>query len=143
VRVAERIPIAILQSKYKLYLVDSDGVVLKNDGIGDFSNLPIIVGDGAEKEAANLLNCLDKFPKIRRQLIFAVRVGRRRWDIKINRGITIKLPEKGIMLALGILDEISDSDGFFNADILVLDLRMLDRIIVTRRQQLENQRTGF
>jgi cell division protein FtsQ len=133
VRVAERIPIAILQSKYKLYLVDSDGVVLENDGIGNFSNLAIVVGEGAEKEAANLLSCLDKFHKIRKQLAFAVRIGKRRWNMKINRGIVVKLPEKGIMQALGILEEISDNNGFFNDDILVLDLRMLDRIVVTRR----------
>ena len=51
IRVAERIPIAILQSKHKLYLVDADGVVLENDGIGDFDNLPIVIGQDAEKEA--------------------------------------------------------------------------------------------
>jgi cell division protein FtsQ len=133
IRIAERTPIAILQSKYKLYLVDTDEKVLENDGIGSFNNLPIVIGEGAEKEAGRLLCCLDKFPKICKQLVFAVRIGKRRWNIKINRGITVKLPEKGVAYALGILEEISDKDGFFNEDISSIDLRILDRVIVTRK----------
>ncbi|MDR1333715.1 MAG: FtsQ-type POTRA domain-containing protein [Holosporaceae bacterium] len=133
VRIAERIPIAILQSKYHLYLIDSDGKILENDGIGNFGNLPIVVGEGAEKEADQLLQYLGKFPKIRKQLVFAVRIGKRRWNIKVNRGITVKLPENGVMHALGILEEISDGNGFFNDDIEAIDLRMLDRVIVTKK----------
>ena len=135
IRVAERTPIAILQSNQKLYLVDAEGVVLENDGIGDFDNLPIIIGEEAEKDAANLLNYLDKFPKIRKQLVYAVRIGKRRWDIKINRGVTIKLPEKGIMHALGIVDEVSDNNGFFHKDIEAIDLRMRDRITISKKQK--------
>ncbi|MDR2158272.1 MAG: cell division protein FtsQ/DivIB, partial [Holosporaceae bacterium] len=134
VRVSERIPIAILQSKYKLYLIDADGKILENDGIGNFSNLPIVIGEGAEKEADKFLRCLNEFPKIRRQLVFAMRIGKRRWNIKINRGITVKLPEKGLMHALGILEEISDGNGFFHDDISVIDLRMLDRVIISKNK---------
>jgi cell division protein FtsQ len=133
VRIDERVPIAIFQSKYKLYLVDADGVVLEHDGIGNFDNLPIVLGDGAEKEAVHLLYCLDKFPLLRKQLVFAQRVGKRRWDIRINRGIIVKLPERSIQQALSILSELSDSEGFFSDNIKLIDLRMLDRVIVSRK----------
>lgn len=133
VRVSERMPIAILQSKYKLYLVDADGVVLEHDNIGDCSNLPIVVGEGAAQAVAVFLCQLNKFPKIRNQLIFAVRVGNRRWNIRINKGITVKLPERELRYALTVLDEISDSNGFFNDDIEVIDLRMHDRIVLTKK----------
>lgn len=134
IRISERTPIAILQSKYKLYLIDSEGIVLEHDGIGNFNNLPIVVGEGAETEANYLLQCLEKFSKIRKQLVFAIRIGKRRWNIKINRGIVVKLPERGITQALQILEEISDSNGFFNKDIASIDIRMLDRVIITKRQ---------
>jgi cell division protein FtsQ len=113
--------------------VDADSVVLQNDGIGNFNNLPIVVGDGAEKEASYLLKCLAKYPKIEKQLVFAVRISKRRWNIKINRGITVKLPENGVSRAIGILAELSDKDGFFNSDIQSIDLRMLDRVVVTKK----------
>lgn len=133
IRVSERTPIAILQSKHKLYLVDSEGIVIEHDGIGNFSNLPIVAGAGAEKEANQFLDCLDKFPKIKKQLIFAIRIGKRRWNIKINKGITVKLPEKMVIQALGILEEIADNNGFFQEDIISIDLRIPDRIIVSKR----------
>lgn len=141
IRIAERTPIAIFQSRHKLHLVDSDGVILENDGIGNFSNLPIIAGEGAEKEVDYFLHCIDKFPKIRKQLVFAVRVGQRRWNIRINRGITVKLPERGLMQAFGILDEISDSNGFFNNDISYLDLRIPDRVIIGKKDNTEDTKT--
>lgn len=141
VRIAERTPIAIFQSQHKLRLVDGDGVVLDNDGIGKFNNLPIIAGEGAEKEVFNFLQSIDKFPKIRKQLIFAVRVGQRRWNIRINKGVIVKFPERGLIQALGILDEISDSNGFFNDDIASLDLRIPDRIIISKKEKIEGKKT--
>lgn len=133
VRVAERVPIAIYQLNYKLYLLDIDGKILENDGIGNFDNLPIIVGEGAEKVARRFLYVLEKFPKIQNQLAFAVYIGKRRWNMKINKGITVKLPEKHLGYAMQILDEIADENGFFNDDIQEIDLRNLDRVIVKRR----------
>ncbi len=53
--------------------------------------------------------------------------------MKINKGITVKLPEKHLGYAMQILDEIADENGFFNNDILEIDLRNLDRVIVKRR----------
>lgn len=138
IRIAERVPIAILKSQRKLYLVDSEGVVLDNDGFGNFSHLPIVAGEGAEKEVSHFLQCIDKFPKIKRQLVFAIRVGQRRWNIKINKGVTIKLPEQGLTQAFGILDEISDSNGCFYENIASLDLRTPDRIIIGKKDQMNN-----
>ncbi|MDR1375758.1 MAG: FtsQ-type POTRA domain-containing protein [Holosporaceae bacterium] len=143
VMVSERIPIAILQLKHKLYLVDADGKILENDGIGSFSNLPIVIGEGAEKEVSKFLDCIEKFPRIRKQLVFAIRIGKRRWNIKINKGITVRLPEKGITNAMRILEEISDSNGFFNEDISTIDLRMLDRVIITKTSHEDGKSTNI
>ncbi len=132
IRVAERIPIAIYQSNYKLYLLDEDGTILENDGIGGFDNLPIIVGEGAEAVASHFLHIMKKFPKIQNQLVFSVYVGKRRWNIKINKGITVKLPEKNVGYAMRILNELADENGFFSPDIKEIDLRVLDRVIVKK-----------
>lgn len=132
IRIAERVPIAIYQQNYKLYLLDADGKVLENDGIGGFDNLPIVVGDGAENVANHFLSILKKFPRIQNQVAFSVFVGRRRWNIKINKGITVKLPERNLGYAMSILDEISDENGFFSPDIKEIDLRILDRVVVKK-----------
>ena len=74
-------------------------------------------------------------------MVFAVRVGKRRWNIRINRGIIVKLPDRGLIQALGILDEISDSNGFFNDDIASLDLRIPDRVIISKKEKTEGEKT--
>lgn len=135
IRISERIPIAILQSKHQFYLIDSDGMIIEYKEVANFNNLPIVVGEGAEKETFSLLQNLNKFPKIKKQLVFAVRIGKRRWDITVNKGIVIKLPERGILQALQIVEEISDSNGFFNDDIVSIDLRMLDKVVITRKME--------
>ena len=53
--------------------------------------------------------------------------------MKINRGITVKLPEKNLGYAMQILDEIADENGFFHSNIEEIDLRILDRVIVKKR----------
>ncbi|MBE6447269.1 MAG: FtsQ-type POTRA domain-containing protein [Alphaproteobacteria bacterium] len=135
IRVTEREPIAILQSKYKLYLLDNQGKVLEHDGIGDFGNLPIVIGDGSEKNAQHLLFVLNQFPKIRKQLVCATFIGKRRWNIKINRGIIVKLPEKHLKHAISVLEEISDDNGFFKEEIVEIDLRMLDRVVIKKKNE--------
>lgn len=139
VRISERIPIAIWQFNRKLYLVDKEGKAMENDGMSDTSHLPIIAGVGAEKEAANLLFCLEKFPKIRKQLVFAIMVGTRRWDLIINKNVRVKLPEVGIIRSLKTLEELPNTDGFLKEDISVIDLRMMDRIILTRKQAIQQK----
>lgn len=135
VRIVERVPIAILQMNRKLYLVDKDGQVLDHDGIGSFDNLPLVVGDGAGQNAPSLLSYLDKFPKFRKQLVYATFVGNRRWDMKLSRNVDVKLPEKGLFHALSILDELSNSDGLFKDNIDVIDLRLLDRVVITNKEK--------
>lgn len=133
IRLTERVPIAILQSKHKLYLVDNEGKILEYDGIGDFKNLPIIIGEGAEQEAAHLLSILEKFPQFKKQLVFAMWISKRRWNIKLNKGVLVKLPERNLTRALTILGEIADRNGFFKPDISALDVRLLDRVVISRK----------
>lgn len=140
VRIVERVPIAILQMNHKLHLVDADGQVLEHDGIGNFDNLPIVVGEDAGRETPALLDNLNKFPKLRRQLVFAVWIGNRRWNIKLSRGVLVKLPEKGVFHALSILEEISDSNGLFKNDIGEIDLRLLDRVVITKKESKDENK---
>lgn len=133
VRIVERTPIAILQSNHKLYLLDIEGKILEHNKIGNFENLPILVGEDAEKAAKYFLFVLNKSPKFLKQLAFATYVGKRRWNITINKGITVKLPEKHLSHAMRILEEISDDNGFFNDDIAEIDLRIIDRVVLKKK----------
>jgi cell division protein FtsQ len=59
----------------------------------------------------------------------AVRIGGRRWDLKLDNGIAVRLPEEGAGDALRLLAAAA-GEGLFERDILAIDLRMEDRLVV-------------
>ena len=53
----------------------------------------------------------------------------KRWDIKNNKGILIKLPEKNLLKALNLGYRVTNSDNFKNKK--VIDLRIYNNLILT------------
>ncbi|MBI1205699.1 MAG: FtsQ-type POTRA domain-containing protein [Azospirillum sp.] len=130
VRLTERRPMALWQREHKLVLIDREGNVLADKGIEYFSNLPILVGDDAPARAPDLLAALAEEPQLAGRVEAAVRVGQRRWDVKLKSGITLRLPESDFAGALRRVSQLAQSAALFERDILVIDLRMPDRLIV-------------
>jgi cell division protein FtsQ len=65
----------------------------------------------------------------------------RRWDFLLKDGITVKLPEEEMELALHKLAEAEDKDAVFEKDIIGIDLRDPQRFILqTRPGALEEYR---
>ena len=58
--------------------------------------LPLIVGDGAPEHAAEaLFDLLGDAAGAADRVSAAVRVGERRWNLRLDNGIDVKLPEDG------------------------------------------------
>jgi cell division protein FtsQ len=130
VRIEERVPLALWQRKGKLQLVDRDGVVVVRQDIAAFAGLPLIVGDDAPQHAAALFDLLTAFPEIAGQTDAAIRVSGRRWNLRLASGIDIRLPEQGIASALGRLADLHRAKNVLDRDIVAVDLRKPDRLIV-------------
>jgi cell division protein FtsQ len=60
----------------------------------------------------------------------AVLVAGRRWDLHLEEGVTVKLPEKGIRQALAQLVKLDAEHGLLSRDVTVVDLRLPDRVTV-------------
>ena len=60
----------------------------------------------------------------------AVLVADRRWDLHLENGVTIKLPEKGVKEALAQLVKLNAESRLLDRDVVVVDLRLPDRITV-------------
>lgn len=136
IALTERKPYARWQSGQKLRLVDAEGVVLSEqlDDIQRFPDLPLIVGDGAPKSAAALLEVLRDFPAIRQQTEAMVRVSDRRWDLHLQNGMTIKLPDGDpattAAAALTRVQNMWQSADFVGKGVKVIDARMADRLVI-------------
>ena len=140
VSIVERQPMAIWQHDQKLHLVDADGVVLADRGLERFPDLPILVGADAPRHGRALLDTLAAEPQIARRVEAAVLVGGRRWDLRLDNGISVKLPENDYAAALRSLSTIEQTNRVLDRDIVAVDLRVPDRLVVQTSAEAAQRR---
>jgi len=130
VQVTERQPLALWQRKGKLELIDREGAVVAVPSLDEFADLIILVGYDAPKGAPALLEMLSSEPALRPHVAAAVRVGGRRWNLKLDSGINVELPEDNVGAAWHQLAQLDRTDGLLKRDILKVDLRLPDRLVL-------------
>ena len=57
-------------------------------------------------------------------------VGERRWNLRLNDGLDIRLPENDVGNALATLSSLDRDEHLFAKDVVVIDLRLPDRLLV-------------
>lgn len=134
VQITERHPFAIWQSGDKFALIDRPGrVVAELDPVRDaaaFASLPLVVGPGAPDYAAALLDQLAAQPALRARVVAAVRVGERRWNLRLNNGADVLLPEGAEAPAMTRLMELQAAQALLDRPLQALDMRLPDRLVV-------------
>jgi len=130
VHVTERQPLALWQRKGKLELIDREGTVVAVPSLDEFADLIILVGDDAPRAASPLLEMLASEPALRSHVTAAVRVGGRRWNLKLDSGMAVELPEDNVGAAWHQLAQLDRTDGLLKRDILKVDLRLPDRLVL-------------
>ncbi len=133
VRLVERRPLALWQREGRLVLVDEQGVVLQSHGGERFAHLPLIVGADAPRHAPALFAMLAKEPALESRVAAAVRVGGRRWNLRLDNGIDVRLPEERADAAWRRLADLERRHGLLGRDVIAVDLRIPDRLVVQMR----------
>jgi cell division protein FtsQ len=128
--IEERTPYAIWQKDGQTYVVDNEGVVLTRALRDAYPDLPLVVGDGAAKNASQLFAVLVRHPDFKEKMMAAIRVGDRRWTLKLKSGVEVMLPDDSVDEALTSLTKLEQEHGVLERDIAAVDLRLLDRITV-------------
>ena len=130
--VQERQPMALWQHKGVFALIDTDGEVILKTGLERFSDLLVVVGGDAPKHAADLLKDLATEPQLMTMVKAAVRVGGRRWNLRLKGDIDVRLPEDDAAGAWNRLAEYEKNHQVLERDVRILDLRLPDRLIVRK-----------
>ena len=132
ISVTEKKPIAVWQNNKKYLPLDEAGEPIMDEK-APLTGLILVVGQDAPKKTPALLNILDQYPMIRDRVKSAVRVGNRRWDLRLDKvdGMVVKLPEKNVEKALLRLQVSMEKEKLFQKDITSIDLGEEDRLIVT------------
>lgn len=139
--VAERQAAAIWQNDSQFTLIDPAGEIIGTEGLDRYRHLKVVVGKGAPEQAANLLALLSQEPALESKVIAAVWVGERRWNIRLENGIDIRLPEETPGHAWKRLAQLERDHKLLSRDIHAIDLRQSDKLIVRMTEEAaERQR---
>lgn len=128
--IVERTAFALWQQDGKLSVISEDGAVLEPYMSRRFATLPLVVGKGADTRARDFLALLDRYPQVRTVTKAAILVGERRWNLRLNDGLDIRLPENDVGNALAMLSKLDKEDHLFSRDITAVDMRLPDRLTV-------------
>jgi len=130
VRIQERRPVALWQMDGAVAVIDATGKPISGEDPARFAELPLVVGKGAETQVGALLALIATQPNLKLRLKAAVRVGERRWNLRLANGVEVRLPEEGAEAALAELSRLEREDNVLARDIKAIDLRFPDRFIV-------------
>jgi len=130
VRLEERRPLALWQLDGRFSVIDDSGQVIPGASAESFADLPLVVGPDAPQRAAELLAMLRAEPALNELVVAAVRVGGRRWNIRLAGGIDVRLPEAEPAAAWAQLARIEREQGVIKNNVVMIDLRLKDRLVV-------------
>jgi len=128
--IVERRPIALWQHNERLSLIDAQGANLGPVALDAAPSLPLVVGGDAPTHAAELLHLLGQHPDLAKRVQASSWIGSRRWDLKLDNGVQVSLPENGVADALRELDDAEASSKLFERDVAAIDLRLPGKMVV-------------
>lgn len=136
IEVTPRAPVAIWRSEDRLALVDETGAYVSTIvSRSEFPHLPLIVGEGAARHVTQALQLTRTASALGDRLRGVVRIGGRRWDIVLDRGQRIMLPEVGAGQALERVIALERAQEILTRDVARVDMRLAQRPTVRMNEE--------
>jgi len=126
--IEQREPAIVWRRADGLEVLDRTGArVGPLDARSQRADLPLIAGEGADEAAVEALRILAVAGPVQERIRGLLRVGERRWDLVLDKGQTIKLPENGAVAALERVMARAQIQDLLERRIEVIDMRNPDR----------------
>ncbi|QPC88765.1 FtsQ-type POTRA domain-containing protein [Mesorhizobium sp. NBSH29] len=130
ISIDERRPFAVWQHGSELVVIEENGNVIAPFASSRDAELPLVIGLGASEDAAGFVKLMQGYPALASRSRGYIRVGERRWDVRLDNGVTIKLPERGEREAIEQILAMDEQDAVLSSDIVAIDMRFDDRLVV-------------
>ncbi len=135
VHVTERVPALVWRTYEQVTLIDGTGAhIAEIDTRLARPDLPLIAGDGADLAVTEALHLIRAAEPLGDRLRGLVRMGERRWDVVLDRGQRILLPEYGALRALERTIALDVAQDLLARDVAKVDLRLEGRPTVQMTQ---------
>ncbi|MEM7422108.1 MAG: cell division protein FtsQ/DivIB [Pseudomonadota bacterium] len=132
IAVIERLPAAVWRDEEGgLWLIGRDGVAIaQTESRIAHRSLPLVLGAGGGSGVPEALKIYRTAPDLRDRLRALVRVGQRRWNVVLDRGLTIMLPEQVPERSLARVMAWHYGEELLDRALMTVDMRNVDRPVL-------------
>ena len=129
VNVVEKRPFGLWQTppdkdgQSHLAIVERSGGVITFQDVENFSQLPKLIGQGAPETAGEVVDAVLAHRAVSARVAAYERVSGRRWNLILNDGVVVKLPEADWQKELDALEHLIVDNGILERDVTEIDLR--------------------
>lgn len=130
VQLVETKPYALWQQNGQFSLVSAKGEeITKYEDVRSMpKGLKTLIGEDAPKHATVIEAALEDYPDIWARTESLVHMRGQRWDLYLNGGVKVKLPEANVDEALRRLADLQSRTQILDREVAVIDLRLPDRV---------------
>ena len=130
VNLVEKRPFALWQApadtkgETPIYVVERSGGLITSHEVEKFRRLPKLLGDGAPGAgAADLVDAAAAHRAISARIAAYQRVSKRRWNLILDDGVMVQLPETDWQKQLDVLERLIIDSSILERDVTQIDLR--------------------
>jgi cell division protein FtsQ len=129
ITIGERTADALWQRDGEVLIIAADGRIIDKMRDQRYSQLPFIVGAGANKKYDEYMRILAAAGPLRNRIRAGTLIGERRWTIKFANGLDLKLPEAAPEDAMAQFVALNKIYDLLDKDLLVADMRVQGRFV--------------
>ena len=142
VNIVERKPFALWQAKDGLHVIENSARPITFARAEDYLHLPLFVGD-TPTGGAVLVAAIAEHRAVVARVRAMQRISDRRWNLVLDDGVVVKLPEDGWQEQLNALEHLIVDESVLERDIAEIDLRQKDNyFFMLRNGQRQQESRG-
>ena len=129
VTLVEKRPFALWQApvdtkgEAPIFVVERNGNPITSHELEKFRRLPKLVGEGAPAAAADLVDAVAAHRAIAARIAAYQRISKRRWNLILDDGVVVQLPEIAWQKQLDALEHLIIDGSILERDVTQIDLR--------------------
>ena len=129
INVTENDPYAIYFQEGKSFLIDLDGSIISEINLNNYEDdLLFVRGENSPELLEQLIRDVNiAFPDLTQTLEEVEFIEKRRWNLKLNNKLLVKLPDENIQQSLKNLKQLFEEQEVMESNIIEIDLRIQGR----------------
>ena len=129
INITENDPYAIYFQEGKSFLIDLDGSIITEINLNNYEDdLLFVRGENSPELLEQLIRDISiTFPNLTQTLEEVEFIEKRRWNLKLNNKLLVKLPDENIQQSLKNLKQLFEEQEVMESNIIEIDLRIQGR----------------